>query len=92
MSTEAQILLLHPEFLPFLRLRGNKTTLEGRRKARYLAIAVQAILVSPVKAVFLADAIVRQLETYVSQGQNYQKARTWDVAMEDSPLSCATPD
>jgi hypothetical protein len=30
MSTRAQILLLHPEFLPFLLLRENETTLEGR--------------------------------------------------------------
>jgi hypothetical protein len=82
MSTGTQILLLLPEFLPFLLLRENKTTLEGRN-ARYAI--VRAILASPVKA-HLADAIVpRQLETYVSRGQNYQKARRtpWDVATED---------
>jgi hypothetical protein len=65
MSTGTQILLLLPEFLPFLLLRENKTTLEGRN-ARYAI--VRAILASPVKA-HLADAIVpRQLETYVSRG------------------------
>jgi hypothetical protein len=81
MSTGAQIMLLHPDILPFfLLLRENETTHEGH-KARYTI--VQVILVSRVK-VLLADAIVRQLESYVSQGQHYQKARgTWDVATED---------
>lgn len=76
LPTGGQVLFMNGEFYDFLINRSYETTNEGR-EARFAV--VKAVLNSKVKGL-LAEDIVRQLETYVSQGPHFVKALQWEVA------------
>lgn len=79
LPTGSQLLLQHNEFLPRLLQRENDRGVEALH-AKFAI--VQAIVESPIKQL-LAEPVVKQLELYIEQGPHYQKARSWDVAIED---------